>query len=101
MENEQPVGTADPTKCVAVEQNGTCPNCGWKWGDPKPHQVFFGSLRNEPPPVAKAEPVPKASDPNACVAVSITQTCPKCGWNYEEEMKGNTPRPHPIAPPKP
>lgn len=90
--------TEAPANHDAVLPGGTCAKCGWKWGDPNPHEVHFGALRNEPTLAAPApKPVAKAPDPNACDAVALTQTCPKCGWSYEEEMKGLTPRPHPIT----
>jgi hypothetical protein len=85
----------------AVSPGGVCKLCGWTWGDPvkgiSPHIVHFGAYRQEPeqvvpPPVAAH----KESGPNACEAVSVNATCPKCGWNYAEEMKKPAPAPHPV-----
>ena len=86
-----------------VPPGGTCAFCGWIWGDPvkgvAPHIVWFGSLRSEPLPTVAAPQAAAAKepDPNACMAVTQNQTCPKCGWNYNVEQARQQPRPHPFV----
>lgn len=86
----------DPEKrvCDVVGYDGTCSNCGWKWGDPNPHPVHVMPQNitvpveaiPEPPPA----PVPPEPDPKACSPVYAGGDCPKCGWTA---ASGN---PHPV-----
>lgn len=86
-----------PVEHDAVSAGGKCSVCGWEFGSPEPHEVNISPESVHTPvegTVAPPEPPsPPEPDPNACAAIPLQATCPKCGWSATDPEKGANPHP--------